>query len=55
MAVKRKSNWYIYLIALVASFALLSVFLGSIWNRIFPEDDGKGRLPHQRDKEGGAD
>ncbi len=42
MAVKRKSNWYIYLIALVASFALLGVFLGSIWNRIFPEDDGKG-------------
>ena len=42
MAVRRKSNWYIYLIALVASFALLGIFLGSIWGKIFPEDDGKG-------------
>jgi anionic cell wall polymer biosynthesis LytR-Cps2A-Psr (LCP) family protein len=42
MAVRRKSNWYIYLIALVASFALLGIFLGSIWGKIFPEEDENG-------------
>ncbi len=39
MAVKRKSNWYIYLIALIASFAVLGLFVSSIWNRLMPEDD----------------
>ena len=39
MAVKRKSNWYIYLIALIASFTLLGLFVSSIWTSLFPEDD----------------
>lgn len=39
MAVKRKSNWYIYLLALIASFVLLGMFVNSIWDRLFPEDD----------------
>ena len=43
MAVRRKSNWYIYLIALVASFVLLGLFLGSIWGNIFPEEDENGK------------
>ena len=39
MAVKRKSNWYIYLIALIISFVLLGLFVSSIWPSLFPEDD----------------
>ncbi len=39
MAVKRKSNWYIYLIALIASFTVLGLFVSSIWDRLLPEDD----------------
>lgn len=39
MAVKRKSNWYIYLLALIASFALLGLFVSSIWTSLFPEGD----------------
>ena len=42
MAVKRKSNWYIYLIALVVSFVLLGLFVRSIWGSLFPEDDASG-------------
>ncbi|MBQ3842950.1 MAG: LCP family protein [Ruminiclostridium sp.] len=41
MRVRRKSNWYIYLIALVVSFVLLGLFVRSIWGSIFPED-GEG-------------
>jgi len=39
MAVKRKSNWYIYLLALIASFTLLGLFVSSIWTSLFPESD----------------
>ena len=39
MSVKRKSNWYIYLIALIASFTLLGMFVSSIWTTLFPEGD----------------
>lgn len=39
MSVKRKSNWYIYLLALIASFALLGLFVSSIWTSLFPESD----------------
>ena len=37
MAVKRKSNWYIYLLALIISFVLLGLFVNSIWDRLFPD------------------
>ena len=36
MAVKRKSNWYIYLIALIISFVVLGFFVSSIWDSLFP-------------------
>lgn len=39
MAVKRKSNWYIYLIALIISFVLLGLFVSSIWDSLFPASD----------------
>ncbi len=39
VSVRRKSNWYIYLIALIASFALLGLFISSIWSSIFPDRD----------------
>ncbi|MBR5091749.1 MAG: LCP family protein [Ruminiclostridium sp.] len=47
MAVRRKSNWYIYLIALVVSFVLLGLFVQSIWGSLFPED-GEGRFTLSR-------
>ena len=37
MSVRRKSNWYIYLIALIVSFAGLGLFVAGIWSTIFPE------------------
>ena len=43
MAVKRKSNWYIYLFALIISFVLLGFFVGSIWPSLFPDDDAAAR------------
>ena len=49
MRVRRKSNWYIYLIALVASFVLLGLFVRSIWGSIFPEDgEGGGKYTISR-------
>lgn len=39
MAVKRKSNWYIYLIALIISFVMLGLFVSSIWDSLFPASD----------------
>lgn len=42
MAVRRKSNWYIYLIALIVSFVLLGLFLSSIWGSIFPDKGEEG-------------
>lgn len=36
MAVKRKSNWYIYLITLIISFVVLGLFVSSIWSKLFP-------------------
>ena len=39
MAVKRKSNWYIYLTTLIISFVLLGLFVSSIWGRLFPAVD----------------
>lgn len=39
MAVKRKSNWYIYLIALIISFVLLGLFVSSIWDSLFPASE----------------
>ena len=39
MSVRRKSNWYIYLIALIISFILLGLFVRSIWSSIFPDQD----------------
>ncbi len=38
MKVKRKSNWYIYLIALIVSFALLGFFVSSMWDTLFPTE-----------------
>ncbi|MBP3856490.1 MAG: LCP family protein [Ruminiclostridium sp.] len=48
MAVKRKSNWYIYLIALIASFVLLGLFVQSIWDSLFPADDNGSRYALSR-------
>ncbi len=42
MAVKRKSNWYIYLIALIISFVLLGIFVRSIWGSLFPATEDMG-------------
>ena len=39
MSVRRKSNWYIYLVALLASFAILGLFMSRIWGSLFPEDE----------------
>lgn len=36
MSVKRKSNWYIYVITLIISFVLLGLFVSSIWDSLFP-------------------
>lgn len=48
MAVKRKSNWYIYLIALIISFVLLGLFVSSIWDSLFPasEDAASYSISH---------
>lgn len=48
MAVKRKSNWYIYLIALIASFALLGLFVNSIWDSLFPADEDGSKFSLSR-------
>lgn len=49
MAVKRKSNWYIYLIALITSFVLLGLFVSSIWDSLFPaEGEGAGKYALSR-------
>ncbi len=39
MSVRRKSNWYIYLLALIISFVLLGLFVRSIWTSIFPDSN----------------
>lgn len=36
MSVKRKSNWYIYLIALIISFVIIGFFVSTIWDKLFP-------------------
>lgn len=33
---KRKSNWYIYVITLIVSFVILGFFVSSIWESLFP-------------------
>ena len=38
MKVRRKSNWYIYVITLIISFALLGFFVSSIWDSLFPTE-----------------
>ncbi len=38
MKVKRKSNWYIYVITLIISFVLLGFFVSSIWDSLFPTE-----------------
>lgn len=40
MKVRRKSNWYIYVITLIISFVLLGFFVRSIWDSLFPTDTG---------------
>ncbi len=35
-SMKRKSNWYIYVITLVVSFAILGFFVSTIWDSLFP-------------------
>ena len=42
MSVRRKSNWYIYLIALVASFVLLGLFAGADLTVQSPGRNGSG-------------
>ncbi|MBQ8843050.1 MAG: LCP family protein [Ruminiclostridium sp.] len=36
---KRKSNWYIYLITLIASFVILGFFVSKIWDSLFPTEN----------------
>ena len=38
MKIRRKSNWYIYVITLIISFALLGFFVSSIWDSLFPTE-----------------
>lgn len=38
MTIKRKSNWYIYLITLIISFVLLGSFVSKMWNTFFPTE-----------------
>lgn len=38
MKVRRKSNWYIYVITLIISFVLLGFFVSSIWDSLFPTE-----------------
>lgn len=38
MKVKRKSNWYIYVITLIISFVVLGFFVSSIWDSLFPTE-----------------
>lgn len=38
MKIKRKSNWYIYVITLIISFVLLGFFVSSIWDSLFPTE-----------------
>ncbi len=33
---KRKSNWYIYVITLIVTFVILGFFVSSIWDSLFP-------------------
>ena len=55
MAVKRKSNWYIYLIALIVSFALLGLFVSSIWDSLFPDAESTGYTLSRSDYRPSAD
>ena len=55
MSVRRKSNWYIYLIALIVSFAGLGLFVGSIWSTIFPEEDDSSYSVSKADYRPSAD
>ena len=55
MAVRRKSNWYIYLIALIISFVGLGLFVSSIWSVIFPEDDDSAYTVSRSDYRPSAD
>ena len=48
MAVRRKSNWYIYLIALIISFVLLGLFVRGIWDSLFPTDEEGGKYSISR-------
>ncbi len=36
MEMKRKSNWYIYVITLALTFVILGFFVSSIWDSLFP-------------------
>ena len=38
MKIKRKSNWYIYVITLIISFVLLGFFVSGIWDSLFPTE-----------------
>lgn len=42
MSVKRKSNWYIYVITLIVSFIILGFFVSSIWDSLFPASKDAG-------------
>ncbi len=39
MAVKKKSNWYIYIIAFVITFVILGLIVRAMWGFLFPERD----------------
>lgn len=39
MKIRRKSNWYIYAITLIISFVLIGLFIGRIWDSLFPNGD----------------
>ena len=38
MKVRRKSNWYIYVITLIIAFVLLGFFVSTIWDSLFPTE-----------------
>lgn len=40
VSLKRKSNWYIYVITLIISFVILGFFVSSIWESLFPASRG---------------
>lgn len=39
MSVKKKSNWYIYIITFVITFVLLGLVVKALWSVMFPEKD----------------